>query len=71
MNRTNQDILKIMHDHKLSCVDVAKTLDVPLETVESWTSSQQASNGYLQMPEFDLKMLQYSLMTENTRYHLF
>ncbi|MCU7931000.1 MAG: hypothetical protein KZQ90_09380 [Candidatus Thiodiazotropha sp. (ex Codakia rugifera)] len=71
MSHTNQDLLKIMQDHKLSCADVAKALDVPLETVESWTRSQQACNSYLQMPEFDLKVLQYSLMTENTRYHLF
>ncbi|MBT3094306.1 MAG: hypothetical protein AB2672_07855 [Candidatus Thiodiazotropha endolucinida] len=71
MNTTNQDLCKIMHDKNLSCNDVAKVLDVPLETVEAWTCSSEENGNPVQMPELDLRMLKYSLMTENTRYHLF
>ena len=67
----NQDLLKIMRDKNLSCADVAKVLNVPLETVESWTNFSDKNKTLVQMPELDLRMLQYSLMTENTRYHLF
>ncbi|MCU7942205.1 MAG: hypothetical protein KZQ87_05945 [Candidatus Thiodiazotropha sp. (ex Cardiolucina cf. quadrata)] len=71
MNTTNQDLRKIMHDKNLSCNDVAKVLDVPLETVETWTCSSEENGNPVKMPELDLRMLKYSLMTENTRYHLF
>ena len=71
MNMVNQDLLKIMRDKNLSCADVAKVLNVPLETVESWTNFSDKNKTLVQMPELDLRMLQYSLMTENTRYHLF
>ncbi|WP_316369594.1 hypothetical protein [Candidatus Thiodiazotropha sp. CDECU1] len=71
MNTINQDLLKIMGDKNLSCTDVAKVLNVPLETVESWTILSEKNKTLVQIPELDLRMLQYSLMTENTRYHLF
>lgn len=71
MNAVNKDLLKIMRDKNLSCADVAKVLNVPLETVESWTNVSDKNKTLVQIPELDLRMLQYSLMTENTRYHLF
>lgn len=70
MDRTNRDLLKIMNDLKLSCADVAGTLGLSLEQVRQWVAAP-GSGDYRQMPESDLRLLQYSLMTENTRYHLF
>ena len=70
MNQTNRELLRIMENLKLSCSDVATTLGLPLKQVEGWVAASDSAD-YLQMPEFDLRLLQYSLMTENTQSHLF
>ena len=71
MNILNQDLHNIMRDKNLSSADVAKVLDVSVETVESWITTPGSTKKLVQMPDLDLRLLQYSLMTENTRYHLF
>jgi DNA-binding transcriptional regulator YiaG len=71
VNILNQDLHNIMRDKDLSSADVAKVLGVSVETVESWIITPGSTKKLVQMPDLDLRVLQYSLMTENTRYHLF
>ena len=66
----NQELLQIMQRHSLNHADISKALGVPVYTVESWTAAP-GSARYDNMPPLELRLLQYSLMTENTRYHLF
>ncbi len=69
MSATNTKLDGIMHDLGLSCADVAQELNVPLETVEGWTCADR--NQRRSMSESELRLLQYSLMSENRRYFLF
>ena len=70
MNQSNKELLKIMQEFELSSADVAKALGVPLQQVEVWIAAPE-SNNYQEMSQSELRLLQYSLMTENTLTHLF
>ncbi|MET0071948.1 MAG: hypothetical protein ABW096_18055 [Candidatus Thiodiazotropha sp.] len=70
MNQTNRELLRIMENFDLSCADVAKALGLSLQQVEGWIAPPESEN-YQQMSEVELRLLQYSLMTENTLNHLF
>lgn len=69
MTDTSNELDGIMHDLGLSCADVARELNVPIETVKDWASTD--GNDRPRMPESELRLLRYSLMTENRRYFLF
>jgi hypothetical protein len=69
-HRTNLDLIKIMSDLELSLDDVANALGLSKEQVKCWVAEPDSS-GYRQLSESDLRLLQYSLMTENRQYHLF
>ena len=69
MSKTNSELDKVMHDLELSCADVARELNLPIETVEGWASPD--SDTRPSMPESELRLLRYSLMSENRRYFLF
>ena len=70
MNQSNKELLKIMQDFELSAADVATALGLPLGQVEVWIAEPESDN-YQEMSESELRLLQYSLMTENTLTHLF
>jgi len=69
MRDTNSELDRIMRELGLSCGDVARELNVLLETVEHWVAADRDKR--LPMPESELRLLQYALMTENRRYLLF
>lgn len=69
MSDANSELDRIMREQGLSCGDVARELDVLLETVQHWVAADR--NERLPMPESELRLLQYALMTENRRYFLF
>jgi len=56
-----------MRANNLSASDVVEALDVAATTVTAWTEAATT----LPMPESELRLLQYALMTENKRAHLF
>ena len=58
-----------MSANDLSASEVAKELDVSQATVAAWATEAEAD--CLPMPETELRLLQYALMTENRRTHLF
>ena len=69
MTDTSTELDGIMRDLGLDCADVARELNVPIETVRDWASADD--NDRPRMPETELRLLRYSLMTENRRYFLF
>jgi len=58
-----------MQTNNLSASDFARELGVAQATVTAWTA--ETGVGGQPMPESELRLLQYALMTENTRVHLF
>ncbi len=69
MQDTNRVLRAIMQEHGLTFAQVARELDVSEATVEVWAAEDGA--GVENMPETELRLLQYALMTENKRWHLF
>lgn len=69
MQDTNYRLQALMQANNLSASDVARELGVARATVTSWTA--EAGAGAQSMPESELRLLQYALMTENKRTHLF
>jgi len=67
---TNSELVQLMNNLPLSAAEVAKTLNVPLQTVYRWTTTDMNKPNDL-MPESELRLLKYSLMTENKNKHLF
>lgn len=70
MTTVNIELIQLMKKHHLSTADVAKTLNVGIEMVDGWTASNSGKQSK-KMPKEELRLLQYSLMTENLRSHLF
>lgn len=70
MPPTNRQLVRLMEEHGLSRADVAKKLNVSPELVGRWMVESNGSTLEI-MPEAELRLLQYALMSENTRYHLF
>lgn len=70
MVTNNTELNELMHRLKLSCEDVATTLNVPVGMIAHW-SARKGSKHYMEMPDFELRLLKYALMTENKRKHLF
>jgi len=64
---TNHRLQALMRANNLSASDVVEALDVAATTVTAWTEAATT----LPMPESELRLLQYALMTENKRAHLF
>lgn len=58
-----------MRANDLSASEVAKELDVSQATVAAWATEAEADR--VLMPETELRLLQYALMTENRRTHPF
>jgi transcriptional regulator with XRE-family HTH domain len=69
MHDTNRKLRDLMRANDLSASEVAKELDVSQATVAAWAT--EAETDRVPMPETELRLLQYALMTENTRAHLF
>ncbi|MGB5832133.1 MAG: hypothetical protein WBG92_09115 [Thiohalocapsa sp.] len=69
MRDTNGELRTIMQDHDLGITDIARQLNVAEATVLAWTMANTSSAEI--MPESELRPLQYALMTDNKRYHLF
>jgi transcriptional regulator with XRE-family HTH domain len=69
MQDTNRKLRDLMRANDLSASEVAKELDVSQATVAAWATEAEAD--CLPMPETELRLLQYALMTENRRTHLF
>ncbi|WP_296811776.1 hypothetical protein [Thiocapsa sp.] len=59
----------IMKAHALGVDDIARQLGVAPATARAWTLND--ADGGAVMPDAELKLLQYALMTENKRRHLF
>jgi transposase-like protein len=70
MPPTNRQLVQLMEEHGLSRADVAKKLNVAPELVGRWMVESSGSTLEI-MPEAELRLLQYALMSENKRYHLF
>ena len=70
MQDTNHRLQALMRANNLSASDVAQALDVAAATVTAWTAATEAAAA-LPMPESELRLLQYALMTGNKRAHLF
>jgi len=70
MPPTNRQLVQLMEEHGLSRAEVARILDVSPELVSRWIVDN--GSGSLEiMPESELRLLQYGLMSENKRYQLF
>ena len=69
MHINNQRLYEIMQEHQLSVHDVALELGIAPAMVEAWMLGD--GDGGEPMPESELRLLQFGLMTENKRYHLF
>lgn len=70
MADTNQELIQLMEELQLSRDEVAKQLNVPVTVVDRWTASD-GNEAQEMMPESDLRLLKYALMSENKRSHLF
>lgn len=69
MSDTNAELDRIMRDLALDCSDVARELNVPLDRVMAWTSTDTKRRS--PMPESELQLLRFSVMSENRSYFLF
>lgn len=70
MTSTNTELVQLMQDLHLNEADVARHLDVPLDVVNRWMKAptDQPDSG---MPESELRLLKFALMSDNRRAHLF
>lgn len=69
MHDNTRILHEIMQTHALGVEDIARQLGVASATAQAWTLND--ADGGLSMPDAELKLLQYALMTENKRRHLF
>lgn len=70
MPNTNHELVLMMKDLHLSSLDIMTCLDVPLVKVIQWTA-EDGNQVQQVMPEEELHLLKFSLMTENKRSQLF
>lgn len=70
MTHCNSELIQLMHDLSLSSEEVAKYLGVSVNTVYGWTNTE-GGGQQLPMPEAELRLLKYSLMSENKQTTLF
>lgn len=66
----NAVLVEIMADRQLNVHDIAKQLGVESSVVERWIAFAENLDGD-EMPESELRLLRYALMTDNKRKHLF
>lgn len=64
MSDVNQKLIQLMRERGLSREQVSRFLNVPLVTVYQWTRTEGGKKKIV-MPESELKLLKYSLMSEN------
>jgi hypothetical protein len=69
MHDNSRILQEIMQAHGLGIEDVARQLGVASATARAWTLNE--ADGGASMPDAELRLLQYALMTENQRRHLF
>jgi transcriptional regulator with XRE-family HTH domain len=69
MHDNSRILQEIMQAHGLGIEDVARQLGVASTTARAWTLNE--ADGGASMPDAELRLLQYALMTENQRRHLF
>lgn len=69
MHDNSRILREIMKAHALGVDDIARQLGVASATARAWTLNE--ADGGASMPDAELKLLQYALMTENKRRHLF
>jgi hypothetical protein len=70
MTYTNRELIQLMKDLSISCVDVAKHLCVPVRLVTRWMAPDGDEDQAIMPPSY-LRLLKYSMMTENRRTCLF
>jgi len=70
MNKSNEELIQLMNELDLHREEVARLLNVPLVTVYQWTRTE-GGREQITMPESELKLLKYSLMSENKYSTLF
>lgn len=70
MNKSNEELIQLMKELGLSLDEVSLLLNVPLVTVYQWTRVEHGKEQEI-MPESELKLLKYSLMSENKYTTLF
>lgn len=70
MNKSNEELIQLMKELSLSREKVSQLLNVPLVTVYQWTRTEGGKKQEI-MPESELKLLKYSLMSENRYTTLF
>ena len=64
MPEVNQELLQLMKELGLTREEVSRFLNVPLVTVYKWTRTEGGKEQIV-MPASELKLLKYSLMSEN------
>ena len=70
MTDSNRELVLLIQELDLSHAEIAGHLDVPLYRVIRWTATDGDKDQEV-MPESDLRLLKYALMSENRRTHLF
>ena len=70
MNKSNEELIQLMKELSLSREKVSQLLNVPLVTVYQWTRTKGGREQEI-MPESELKLLKYSLMSANKYTTLF
>ena len=68
MPYTNRELVQLMKKLRISCVEVAQHLCVPVGLVTRWTASD-GDCDQAKMPSSYLRLLKYSMMTENRYSH--
>ncbi len=70
MTHCNSELIQLMHNLSLTPEEVAKCLGVSVNIVYGWTNTEGGEQR-LPMPEAELRLLKYSLMSENKQTTLF
>ncbi len=70
MTDCNHELIQLMQELSLSTEQVAICLGVSLTTVSEWINTE-AGTKPRPMPESELRLLKYALMTENKHTTLF
>ena len=64
MSDGNRQLILLMKELGLSREEISRYLNVPLITVYKWTRTEGGKEEVV-MPESELKLLKYSLMSNN------
>ena len=64
MSDRNRELILLMKELGLSREEISRYLNVPLVTVYKWTRSEGGKEKVI-MPESELNLLKYSLMSDN------